>query len=134
MAQGWLQHFGGDRVEVHSAGTNPQGVHPMAIRVMREVGVDISSHRSKHIQEYSDQHYDVVVTVCDRAREACPSGVRDQAGKLIHMPFEDPDQAAGSAQEQLAVFRQVRDDIGRWAKQCVDDWLAKVGQLPSGGG
>lgn len=72
MAHGWLCGLGGNRVEVSSAGTNPKGVHPMAVRVMDEVGIDISGHTSDHVDQYADDDVDLVITVCDSARESCP--------------------------------------------------------------
>ena len=72
MAEGWLRHFGGDQVEVDSAGTEPKGLHPLAVRVMVEVGVDISGHASDHVDTYLGEDYDLVVTVCDAARGELP--------------------------------------------------------------
>ena len=89
MAHGWLADLGGERVEVDSAGTNPRGVHPLAVRVMAEVGIDISGHTSDHVDRYADSDYDLVLTVCDTAREACPffPGVK----RTLHHGFSDPD-------------------------------------------
>jgi arsenate reductase len=108
MGEGWLRHDLGDRIEVRSAGTRPSFVHPLAIRVMREAGVDISSHRSKSVEELKGLALDLVVTVCDSAREACP--ILPGARKTLHQAFEDP-ALAGEGEKALPVFRRVRDEI-----------------------
>lgn len=110
MAEGWLRHLAADRFHALSAGANPAGyVHPLAIRVMAEVGVDISHHRSKSLAELAYPPPEIVITVCDHAREACPT----LRGTLhtLHWTFPDPAQATGTEEEVLAVFRHVRDDI-----------------------
>ncbi len=127
MAQGWLRHFAQAAqypCEVLSAGTAPKGVHPLAIRVMAQAGVDISDHRSKHLDEYADQDFDAVVTVCGRAHDACPvwtgsSGVGGEASETIHQPFEDPDKPGLSEQELLPIFYKVRDEIRDWAERFI---------------
>ena len=112
MAEGWLRHLGGDRFESLSAGAKPTGyVHPLAIEVMAEVGVDISAHRSKSIDEFAGQTLDLLVTVCGNARESCP--MYAGAKRQVHWGFDDPAHAAGTKPEQLAVFRRVRDEIRR---------------------
>ena len=112
MAEGWLRHLGGDRFESFSAGAKPTGyVHPLAIEVMAEVGVDISHHRSKSIAEFDGQPLDLLVTVCDNARESCP--MYAGAKRQVHWGFDDPAHATGTKPEQLAVFRRVRDEIRR---------------------
>jgi arsenate reductase len=108
MGEGWVRHDLGDRVEVHSAGTQPSIVHPLAIRAMAEAGVDISSHRSKSVEEMKGLAFDLVVTVCDSAREACP--ILPGAQKTLHQSFEDP-ALAGDGEDALPVFRRVRDAI-----------------------
>jgi arsenate reductase len=108
MGEGWVRHDLGGRVDVHSAGTRPSAVHPLAVRVMAEAGVDISSHRSKSVESLRDLAFDLVVTVCDSAREACP--ILPGARKTLHEAFEDP-AAAGDGENALPVFRQVRDEI-----------------------
>ena len=96
--------------EAYSAGSKPAGcVHPLAIEVMREVGIDISLNRSKHIDEFADMAFDLAVTVCDTARESCP--VLPGATEMVHWPFEDPAHAKGSKEERLGVFRRIRDSI-----------------------
>ena len=117
MAQGWLRRLAGTRVEVDSAGTEPKGVHPLAIRVMAEVGVDISGHTSDHVDKYVGEEYDLVVTVCDDARESCP--VFPGAQRVLHRVFEDPDRPETSASELADVFRRVRDEIGEFCRTLV---------------
>jgi arsenate reductase len=110
MAEGWLRHLGGDRYEALSAGTRPQGVNPLAIRVMAEAGVDISGQRSKSVDELVGEDLDLLVTVCGGAKESCPvflGKVKDRQ----HWPFDDPAEARGSEEQVLAVFRRVRDEI-----------------------
>src|SRR5207302_5981528 len=109
MAEGWLRHLAGDRFEVHSAGTEATQVRPLAIRAMREVGIDISHQQSKTLDRYVNQPWDYVITVCDQANEACPYF---PGGKTrLHWSFPDPSQATGTEDRQLAIYRQVRDDI-----------------------
>jgi arsenate reductase len=110
MAEGWVRHDLGDRWEATSAGTHPAGaVHPLAVRVMAAVGVDISSHEPKHWAPFLDERWDLVVTVCDSARESCP--LFPTAVEQIHVSFPDPVLATGTEEERLAVYRAVRDDI-----------------------
>jgi arsenate reductase len=109
MAEGLLRHDGGGAFEVSSAGTHPSTVNPLAIEAMREVGIDISSHRSKSVDEYVDEPFDYVITVCDNARENCP--VFPAVTKQLHWSFEDPAAAEGTDEERLAVFRRIRDEI-----------------------
>ncbi|MCL4806879.1 MAG: arsenate reductase ArsC [Thermoanaerobaculia bacterium] len=108
MGEGWVRYVLGDRVEVHSAGTKPSFVHPRAIQVMGEAGVDLSSHTSKGVESLKGISFDLVVTVCDSAREACP--VFPGARKTVHRAFEDPAHA-GEGDDALPVFRRVRDEI-----------------------
>lgn len=115
MAEGLLRALGGDRYEVYSAGTEPSRVHPLAIAAMQEIGIDLSSHRSKHVDTYADVLMDYVVTVCDSAKESCPYvPAREQ---VIHQSFEDPSAAQGSEEERLATFRRVRDEIRAWLER-----------------
>lgn len=109
MAEGLLRHDAGEQFEVASAGTNASFVRPEAIAVMREVGIGITGHRSKNVDEFAGQQFDYVITVCDNARETCPVFL-GKAEKLHHN-FEDPAAATGSEQERLAVFRRVRDQL-----------------------
>ena len=116
MGEGWLCHLGGDRYESLSAGAKPSGyVHPLAIKAMAEVGVDITQHRSKSITEFDGQTVDVLVTVCDNARESCPTFTG--AKRTIHHSFDDPARATGTDEEKLRVFRRVRDEIRAWVEE-----------------
>jgi arsenate reductase (thioredoxin) len=118
MAEGWLRYFAGDRAEVCSAGTVPKGLHPQAVEVMAESGVDISSQTSDHVDQYIDQGFDLVITVCDNAKEACPAF--PHAGSLIHHAFDDPDAPGLSDDDQAALFRRVRDEVRDWARGLVN--------------
>jgi len=109
MAEGLLGHLAGDRCEVASAGVSPTQVRPEAITVMREIGIDISQHRSKSVDEFSGQEFDYVITVCDNANEQCP--IFPGKTERIHWSFDDPAAAEGDEQARLAVFRRVRDEI-----------------------
>jgi arsenate reductase len=110
MGEGFLRAALGELANVHSAGSNPAGyVHPLAIKVMTEAGIDISAHRSKHLKEFLEQPVTTVITVCGNADQACPIF----PGQLNrhHWPFLDPVKATGTDEEKLAVFRRVRDEI-----------------------
>lgn len=109
MAEGLLRHDAGDRFEVASAGVEPSHVRPQAIKAMREVGIDISNHRSKSVDEFTGEDFDYVITVCDNANERCP--VFPGSTKRLHWSFDDPAAAEGDEREKLAVFRRVRDEI-----------------------
>jgi arsenate reductase len=109
MAEGLLRHDAGDRFEVSSAGTRPSRVRPEAIQVMRELGIDISAQKSKSVDEFSGEHFDYVLTVCDNAKESCP--LFPSQTVTIHRNFEDPAATEGSEDARLAVFRRVRDEI-----------------------
>jgi arsenate reductase len=117
MAEGLLRHIGENEFEVESAGTKPGIVRPEAIAVMREIGVDISSHRSKSADEFSGQEFDFVITVCDNARENCP--YFPAKTKLIHHSFDDPAIVEGSEETRLQAFRVARDDIRDYLKEFV---------------
>ncbi len=119
MAEGLLRSLAGDRFEVHSAGTQPQGVNPGAIRAMAELGIDISQHRSDHVDRYIQSGIDTVITVCDRAASNCPT-LPAQAHK-VHWSFDDPATAAGSETERRAVFQRVRDELA----EAIRGWLAE---------
>jgi arsenate reductase len=110
MAEALWRQIAKGSWESFSAGSRPSGyVHPKAIEAMRESGVDISTYRSKSVSEFDGQPFDLVVTVCDNAREACP--FFPGAKETLHWPFFDPAEATGSQEEQMAVFRRVRDEI-----------------------
>jgi arsenate reductase (thioredoxin) len=109
MAEALLRHNAGNRLEVFSAGTNPRPVRPEAIAVMRELGIDISGQRSKHVDEFAGQSFDYVLTVCDNAKESCP--IFPAATRMIHRDFDDPAALDAPEHERLALFRRVRDDL-----------------------
>jgi arsenate reductase len=109
MAEGLLRTLAGERMDIASAGTQPSVVNPLAIQAMRERGIDISGHRSKHLSEFLDQPWDSVLTVCDAAAEHCP--VFPGPAQRIHWSFPDPAAAAGSEEQRLQMFREVRDAI-----------------------
>ena len=112
MAEGLVRALYGNRYEVFSAGTDPGIVSPFAIKVMAEIGLDISSHYSKSIQEFSNQSFDYVVTVCDHAKESCPFFPGGK--KILHKSFEDPSSLTGTEEEIMAGFRRVRNAIRSW--------------------
>jgi len=112
MAEGILRSVAGNVLDVHSAGSRPSGyVHPMAIEVMQEIGIDISGHTSKHMDDFLQDQIETVITVCGNADQACPMF----PGQLNrhHWGFDDPAKAEGSDEEKLAIFRRVRDEISR---------------------
>lgn len=109
MAEGLLRHDAGDRFEVESAGTRPSKVRPEAIAVMKELGIDISGHRSKSVDEFSNQQFDYVLTVCDNAKESCP--IFPGHANRLHQSFPDPASVEGLEEERLLAFRTVRDQI-----------------------
>ena len=111
MAEGLLRQMAGDVYEVASAGVSPSRVRPEAIEAMREIGIDISSHRSKSVDEFTSQKFDYVITVCDNAREHCP--IFPGETKQIHWSFDDPAAVEGDEVARLAVFRRVRDEISQ---------------------
>jgi len=114
MAEGILRALYGDRYEVYSAGINPTGVNSYAVKVMVEIGIDISQHTSKSVEAFKHMPFDYVITVCDKAKEACP--FFPGAKKLIHKGFQDPSQLASPSLEVLVYFRQIRNDIYDWIK------------------
>jgi arsenate reductase len=110
MAEGLVNHFRGDEWQAVSAGTKPSGyVHPLSIRALAELGIDISGNRSKSADEYRDVELDLVITVCDGAAKNCPVWLGQ--GRVVHVPFPDPAAATGSEDEQFSVFTRVRDGI-----------------------
>jgi arsenate reductase len=120
MAEGLVNHFLGVGWEAYSAGTHPAGyVHPLAVQVMLELGINISNHRPKAADEFRNTPFDLVVTVCDDAAENCPLWLGP--GQVVHIGFPDPARATGSYAEQLAIFCQVRDAI----RQQVLEYLGK---------
>jgi arsenate reductase len=109
MAEGLLRSLGGNQYEVYSAGTHPSFVRPQAIKVMSEIGIDISSHSSKSLEKFVDQAFDYVITVCDNAKESCP--VFYGAKEMLHWSIEDPVGVGGTEEMQLEAFRKARDEI-----------------------
>jgi arsenate reductase len=108
MAEGLLRHLGGETFDVFSAGTSPKGLHPASIAAMKEIGIDISRHRSKPLEEFLGQRFDYVITVCDRARQQCPVF---PGATPIHWGFDDPAEA--TEEQQTQTFRRVRDEISQ---------------------
>ena len=117
MGEGLFRTEGGESYEVFSAGTRPSTVRPEAIAAMKEIGIDISSHRSKSVDEFAGQNFDYVVTVCDNARDNCP--VFPAGTERIHWSFEDPAAVEGSESERLAAFRRIRNQIHERVKAFV---------------
>jgi arsenate reductase (thioredoxin) len=118
MAEGLLRHLGGGSVEVASAGTEARGVHPMAVRVMAEIGIDLRGHASKTLDRFVGKPWDDVITVCDHANESCP--IFPGATSRLHWSFDDPSAVTGSEEQRLAAFRRVRDEI----RARIETWLA----------
>jgi arsenate reductase len=120
MAEGFLRSLAGDRFDVASAGTQATRVHPLAIRAMAEVAIDLGGHRSKVVDELVEQPWDYVITVCDSANEACP--VFPKRARRLHWSFEDPSQAIGSDDQRFETFRRVRDEV----KGRITDWISTL--------
>jgi arsenate reductase (thioredoxin) len=118
MAEAWLRALADDRYEAASAGTAATRVHPLAVRAMAEVGVDLSGHASKTLEQFLDDRWDWVITVCDAANEACP--VFPGAAQRLHWSFDDPSRVIGTDEARLAVFRRIRDEI----REKLSGWLA----------
>jgi arsenate reductase len=121
MAEGLLRHLAGDKFEVFSAGIEPTQVNPLAIKVMDEIGIDISKQRSKSVNEFLGQQFDYVVTVCDYARQTCP--LFPGKYEKLHWNLEDPVEAKGTKEERIIIFRKVRDEI----KENIQRFLEKKG-------
>ena len=121
MAEGWLRSFAGDRATVYSAGVSPHPINPRAVAVMKESGIDISHHTSNHVDEYLDKKIDIVLTVCDNAKETCP--VFPKNVRTIHHAFHDPSFTAGTEEEIMNDFRRVRDQIRSYAEHFVQTHL-----------
>jgi arsenate reductase len=109
MAEGIANLYFGDRIEAFSAGTQASFINPTAIEVLKEIGIDISTHRSKNLSEFDGQRFDYVITLCGSAHETCP--VYIGGTKKTHIGFDDPAQAKGTGEEILQQFRRVRDEI-----------------------
>lgn len=125
MAEGLLRHLGGDRFEAYSAGTEATAMRPLAIRAMAELGIDISGQEGKTLDRYLGEPFDAVITVCDQANESCP--VFHGAVRRLHWSFPDPSKATGTEDEQLIVYRLVRDAIRRRIEA---DLLAPQAETP----
>ncbi len=121
IAEGYLKHYAKGKAEVYSAGIKTHGVNPGAIAVMKEDGIDISNNTSNNIDEYRNIDFDYVITVCDNAKEQCP--VFPSKAKMFHQNFPDPAKAAGTADEIMQQFRNVRDEIKKFSKEFVTDNL-----------
>jgi arsenate reductase (thioredoxin) len=119
MAEGLLRAAGGDRFDVASAGTEKTRVHPLAVRAMAEIGIDIGRHESKTLDRFLDDPWDCVITVCDSANESCP--IFPRAAVRLHWSFADPSRATGPEEERLEVFRHARDEISARLRA----WLAE---------
>lgn len=115
MAEGLLKTLYGDSYDVYSAGTEPTTVNPYAIRVMAEIGIDISSQRVKSVEAFLGMNFEYIVTVCDHAKETCP--YFPGSGKNLHQSFADPSQFKGTDAEIIAGFRRVRDEIKDWIEK-----------------
>lgn len=122
MAEGWAKHLKREVLDAYSAGTRPQGLNPLAVKVMREAGVDISTHASKHVGDLGGVEFDLVVTVCGDAHENCP--VFPGQTRVIHVGFDDPPRLAANAkseEEALDHYRRVRDEIRAFIEQLPDN-------------
>ena len=117
MAEGMLRHIAGERFEAASAGIAPRTLHPLAVEVMRQIGIDISQQSSKHVRQFLGTPVAYVITVCDNAREHCP--VFPNAFTYLHWGLEDPAAATGSQEQKLALFRSVRDQIAARVREFV---------------
>jgi arsenate reductase len=113
MAEGLMRHLRGNEFEVFSAGTEPKGIHPLAIEVMAEIGIDIYAQRSKHLDEYGEEEFNYIVTLCDHAAKTCP--FFPGKGERIHHSLPDPAVEEGSREERLEMFRRVRDEL----RECI---------------
>ena len=119
-AEGFLRHHLGKNHTVASAGLEPKGLNPFAVRVMGEIGIDISTHTSKHLREFLDREFDYVITVCDNAAARCPAF--PGLARRLHWPFDDPAEATGTEDEVLAEFRRIRDEI----EVKITEWVASL--------
>ena len=123
MGEGFLRELGGKRFEAHSAGTEiADRVNPLAVKAMAEIGIDISSQKPTDLAVYDDQDLDLVITVCDNARQSCPMflGAREN----VHWSLEDPAEAQGSEEERMVVFRTIRDEIRRRVEHLIETGVA----------
>ena len=121
MMHGYLKEFSTDKAEIYSAGVEVHGVNPIAVGVLNEDGIDISKNTSNNVDEYADVDFDVVLTVCDNAKERCP--IFPTKSTMIHHSFNDPAGASGTVKEILLEFRTVRDEIKEYSKKFVEEHL-----------
>ena len=154
MAEALMRQRFGERLEVRSAGVEPSSIHPLTVRVLREVGIDASSQRSKHVNELAGIRFDLVVTLCDSAAQTCPvfpgtllrqgygglpraEALRSSAGaeegttRLVHRDYRTPEEATGSKEERLAVFRQVRDQLASELPRVIEEELGLTPPKPA---
>ena len=117
MAEGFIRHYTDSEVEVNSAGIIAYGLNPKVVQVMREIGIDISNHKSESVDKYLNDNFDLVVTVCDNAQEHCPNF--PGSSKRLHHDFPDPTNATGTEEEILNEYRKVRDEIKHYCKDLV---------------
>jgi len=120
MAEHLLRALGGDRFEVFSAGIQPRGVHPLTIEVLAEAGIDVSQAESKHLTQFLNQQFDYIITVCDKARDQCPTFPGD--GRNIHWSFDDPAAASGGKDKQIKAFRRIYNELSNRLRI----WIAAV--------
>ncbi len=119
MGEGFLRELGGERFEAHSAGTEiAKRVHPLAVKAMAEIGIDISDQEPKDLGQYDDEQFDLVITVCDGAKQSCPMFLG--ANESVHWSLEDPADAEGTEEEKMAFFREIRDIIHERVRHLVD--------------
>jgi len=121
MAEGFLRHFD---INVQSAGVESHGLNPYAVKVMREVDVDISNHNSKKINTLNLSSFDILITVCDHAKETCPNTIEIKT--KIHKSFRDPAVSVGSDDEKLLIFREVRDQINMFCRQFINQYYRDI--------
>jgi len=119
LAEALWRHEAGDRWDCFSAGADPKGINPRTERVLKELSISLDGHRSKHVREFTGQHFDLVITVCGHAQEACP--VFPGAARKEHWPFDDPASAKGTDEEVMGVFRRVRDQIRERIREFVNE-------------
>ncbi len=115
LSEGLLNALHGDKFEAVSAGTRPGTVNPIAIKALAEIGIDITKHHSKHVKEFTGKNIDIVVSVCDSAKEECP--IFPFAKVILHNSFKDPSAAQGSEEDKLNAFRKTRDEIKSWLEK-----------------
>lgn len=119
MAEGLLRHLGGNRFEAHSAGTRPSGLAEETVAAMREIGIDVCSQRSKHVDEFAGQEFDYVITVCDSAQQECPVFPGD--GERLHWDVEDPADTEGAGVSRMDAFRKARDTLRSYLRVFLDE-------------